>query len=121
MVNNQCNEWIFQWNTFEDDQLFLFEDWIKPATVADFRDKDVLECGCGGANHTLFMAGVAKSITAVDLNTVEVARQRVAHRDNATLIEADITSMDLGRQFDVVVCIGVIHHTDDPTATFANL
>jgi SAM-dependent methyltransferase len=29
--------------------------------------------------------------------------------------------MDLGRQFDVVVCVGVIHHTDDPDRTFANL
>ena len=29
--------------------------------------------------------------------------------------------MDLGRQFDVVNCVGVIHHTDDPTVTFRNL
>jgi SAM-dependent methyltransferase len=29
--------------------------------------------------------------------------------------------MDLGRQFDMVMSIGVIHHTDDPDRTFANL
>jgi len=114
-------EWLEEWSLFQDDERFLFEDWIKPATLADLRGKDVLERGCGGGQHSLFMAEVAKSITAVDLNTIEVARRRVAHRDNVAFIEADLATMDLGRQFDVVVCIGVIHHTDDPTATFHNL
>jgi SAM-dependent methyltransferase len=114
-------EWLEEWSLFQDDERFLFEDWIRPATLADLRGKDVLECGCGGGQHTLFMSEVAKSVTAVDLNTIEVARRRVAHRDNVAFIEADLATMDLGRQFDVVVCIGVIHHTDDPTATFHNL
>ncbi len=29
--------------------------------------------------------------------------------------------MDLGREFDAVVAIGMIHHTDDPDRTFDNL
>ena len=29
--------------------------------------------------------------------------------------------MDLGRQFDVVICIGVIQHTQDPDATFRSI
>ena len=29
--------------------------------------------------------------------------------------------MDLQEQFDIVFCIGVIHHTDDPDRTFANI
>jgi len=29
--------------------------------------------------------------------------------------------MDLGKQFDEVICIGVIHHTDDPSRTFEDL
>lgn len=114
-------EWAEQWSMFQDDERFLFEEWIRPATLADLRGKDVLECGCGGGQHTLFMAEVAKSVTAVDLNTVELARRRVAHLDNVAFVEADLATMELGRQFDVVVCIGVIHHTDDPTATFRNL
>ena len=115
------SEWHEQWSLYQDDERFLFEDWIRPATLNDLRGKDVLECGCGGGQHTLFMAEIAKSVTAVDLNTVDIARKRVAHLDNVTFVEADLARMCLERQFDVVVCIGVIHHTDDPTATFQNL
>lgn len=121
MHQNQQSEWAEQWSMFQDNERFLFEDWIKPATLEDLRGKEILECGCGGGQHTLFMAEVAKSVTSVDLNTVEIARKRVAHLDNVTFVEADLARMDLGRQYDVVICIGVIHHTDDPTATFANI
>jgi len=106
---------------YQDNERFLFEDWIRPVTIDDFKDKDVLECGCGGGQHTLFMAEVAKSVTAVDLNTVNIARERVAHLNNVSFVEADLAQMDIGRQFDIVICIGVIHHTDNPDATFKNL
>jgi len=106
---------------FRDDETFLFEEWIKPVTLADFRGKTVLECGCGGGQHTSFVASVAESITAVDLNTTDLARERNAQHDNVRFVAADIATMDLGRVFDIVFCIGVIHHTDDPDATFANI
>ncbi len=114
-------EWSDQWSRFQDEERFLFEDWILPATQEDFRDQDVLECGCGGGQHTAFVAEVASHVTAVDLNTVEIARDRTKDFDNVELVEDDIAAMDLGRTFDVVFCIGVIHHTDDPDRTFENL
>lgn len=115
------DEWREQWSLFEDHERFLFEEWIRPATLEELRDREVLEAGCGGGQHTAFMAPVARSVTAVDLNTVELARERNRGAGNVAFVEADIATMDLGRQFDVVVCIGVIHHTDDPDATFDNL
>ncbi len=114
-------EWREQWTLFRDDERFLFEEWIRPATLEDLRGREVLEAGCGGGQHTGYMAEVCRSVTAVDLNTVELARQRNAGRANVELIEADCATMELGRQFDAVVCIGVIHHTDDPDRTFDNL
>ena len=113
--------WLEQWKIFKDDELFLFKDWIKPATIEDFRGKSVLECGCGGGQHTSFMAPYAESITAVDLNTVDIAIERNAIFENVEFLEADIATMKLNQQFDFVLCIGVIHHTDDPDQTFINL
>ena len=115
------SEWYEQWSLFRDDERFLFEEWILPATLEDLRGRDVLEAGCGGGQHTAFIAPLARSVTAVDLNTVELARERNRAFDNVTFVEADIGTMDLGRRFDVVLCIGVIHHTDDPDHSFDNL
>lgn len=106
---------------FRDREQFLFEEWILPASLADFAGKDVLECGCGGGHHTEIMARNALSVTAVDLNCAQLAQDRCRDLGNVTFVDADLMSMDLGRQFDVVICIGVIHHTDDPDRTFANI
>ncbi len=115
------SEWYQQWSLFRDEERFLFEDWIAPVTLDDFRDKDVLECGCGGGQHTALVATVARSITAVDLNTIEIARQRNALCQNVHFVEANIEIMDLGRKFDIVFSIGVIHHTDDPDRSFERI
>lgn len=114
-------EWRQQWAMFQDHERFLFEEWIAPVTLEDLRGKDVLEAGCGGGQHTAMVAPIAASVTAVDLNTAELARERNRRFTNVSFLEGDIAAMDLGRQFDVVYCIGVIHHTDDPDRTFANL
>lgn len=114
-------EWHDQWTLFDDREEFLFLDWIHPTTLQDFRGLDVLECGCGGGQHTRFAAPLAASVTAVDLNTVDIARERTRAFRNVSFVEADIATMDLGRQFDIVFSIGVIHHTDDPDKTVANL
>jgi 2-polyprenyl-3-methyl-5-hydroxy-6-metoxy-1,4-benzoquinol methylase len=114
-------EWREQWELFEDNEQFLFEEWIQPATIEEMRGKDVLEAGCGGGQHTALMAKIARSVTAVDLNTADIARRRNRASTNVNFLEGDIATLDLGRVFDIVVCIGVIHHTDDPDRTFANL
>jgi SAM-dependent methyltransferase len=106
---------------FRDGDLFLFQEWIRPVTLDDFRGKTVLEAGCGGGQHTVLIASRANEVVAVDLNTVEIARQRAAAFDNVRLVEADIAAMDLGRRFDIVLSVGVVHHTDDPDRTVANL
>lgn len=115
------SEWHEQWSMLQDDELFLFKDWIYPVTLEDFRDKEVLECGCGGGQHTGYVAPYAKHHTAVDLNTPDLARERNKDKNNISYVEADIAKMDLGKQFDFVFSIGVVHHTDNPDATFENM
>lgn len=117
----KSTEWSDQWKMFQDDHHFLFLDWIKPFTLESFEGKRVLECGCGGGHHTQIMASKAKHVTAVDLNTVQIAKERCADFANISFVEADLSAMNLEDQFDIVVCIGVIHHTDDPDQVFNRL
>lgn len=114
-------EWSYQWSHYEDDAPALFVDWIHPNTLEDFRGKRVLDAGCGPGHHARLVASVAAHVTAVDLNTSELARARLADLPNVSVAEADIASFRPERRHDVVYCVGVIHHTDDPDRTFRNL
>ncbi|PIQ91060.1 MAG: hypothetical protein COV71_01265, partial [Candidatus Omnitrophica bacterium CG11_big_fil_rev_8_21_14_0_20_41_12] len=96
------SEWHKQWGLFRDEELFLFQDWIYPNKLEDFQGKDVLDAGCGGGQHTLFIAPYAKNITAVDLNTIDIAAQRNKYFKNINFFEDDIALMDLGKKFDIV-------------------
>jgi len=120
-MQQKQNEWHEQWSMLKDDELFLFKDWIHPNTLEHFKGKDSLECGCGGGQHSGYVAPYAKHHTAVDLNTSDLAKERNKHFSNISFVEADIAKMDLQQEFDIVFSIGVVHHTDDPDATVRNM
>lgn len=120
-MQEKQQQWAWQWEHLSDDNVWLFSEWIWPQTLESFRGKDVLDCGCGGGQHLEFVAPYCRTALGVDLNALESARKRTASLPAVSHREADIAAMDLGRQFDVVYSIGVLHHTDDPDVSFRNI
>ena len=114
-------EWNYQWARHTDDAAFLFFDWIAPRTLDDFRDKRVFDAGCGPGHHVRLVAPLAKHVTGMDLNTSDIAREKLTDLKNVTLVSGDIATYAPDQSYDVVYCVGVIHHTDHPDLTFANL
>lgn len=121
MTQVKQKEWLEQWQRFEDQERWLFEDWMWSATLEDMRGKRVLDAGCGGGQHVGFVAPYAREVVGVDLNAVDVARERCRDLTNVSFVEGDLAQVSFTEPFDVVYCIGVIHHTDNPEVTFANL
>ena len=106
-----------------ENYLYLYHDWIYPHTYESLaKNKMVLDAGSGPGIQTRLFAKYAKKVFAVDLEAIEVTRENTKDIKNKILYKkADLATMDLKMKFDVVNCVGVIHHTSNPKKTFENL
>ena len=116
--------WSWQQFSHENekyDEEFL--GWIAPVKADFFKDKAVLEGGCGKGRHTRRVAAWgARDVIAVDLSdAVEVAFASTRGIENAHVIQADIYCLPLRRVFDYAFSVGVLHHLPDPRSGFRSL
>ncbi len=98
-----------------------FEDWIHPIEPADLAGRSVLELGFGNGSLLYHAAACGPSrLAGVELgDTLARTRENLAHLPVGMLElhRGDLTTVDLGL-FDIVYCIGVLHHLSVPRAGF---
>src|SRR5258705_316027 len=116
----------WQWQHFtQEDQRYAEQllGWLAPVTPEFFRDKVVLEGGCGKGRHTQLAARWgAREVIGVDLSAaVETAYMATRELGNAHIIQADIFNLPLSRSFDYAFSVGVLHHLPDPRGGFLSL
>lgn len=128
MAQARQTEWTDQWarlGSTADQPESLFHEWISPHDPAQvFRGARVLDAGCGGGQQAALVSPIAREVVALDLNTAALCRERLSRCPNVRVHDGDlarVTAEELGGPFDVVYSIGVVHHTQDPDASFANL
>ena len=116
--------WQWQHFTQEDDRYAeQFLGWIAPVTPDFFRDKVVLEAGCGKGRHTQLAARWgAREVIGIDLSgAVETAFAATRSLPNAHVIQGDIYHLPLARKFDYAFSVGVLHHLPDPRGGFMSM
>jgi SAM-dependent methyltransferase len=116
----------WQWQHFtQEDERYAeqFLGWITPVTPDFFRDKVVLEGGCGKGRHTQLAARWgAREIIGIDLSAaVETAFAATRSLPNAHIVQADIYRLPFARKFDYAFSVGVLHHLPDPRGGFLSL
>lgn len=116
----------WQWTHFTQEDLKYAEQflgWLRPLKKEFFKDKVVLEGGCGKGRHTALAAEWgAKEVVGIDLSAaVESAFAATRHLPNAHIIQADIFKLPLKKRFDYAFSVGVLHHTPDPKGSFESL
>jgi SAM-dependent methyltransferase len=116
----------WQWTHFtQEDKLYSeqFLGWLQPVTADFFKDKVVLEGGCGKGRHTQLAAQWgARDVIGIDLSAaVESAYAATRQLPNAHIIQTDIYNLPLAQRFDYAFSVGVLHHLPDPKAGFESL
>jgi SAM-dependent methyltransferase len=115
------------WNTVREGSVYSreqFLDWMAPVSPDSVAGLSVLELGFGNGSLLAHMGTLGpKSLTGIELgDTLEATRRNLAHLPAglADLRRGDLVTADLGT-FDLVYCIGVLHHLADPDAGFRSL
>jgi 2-polyprenyl-3-methyl-5-hydroxy-6-metoxy-1,4-benzoquinol methylase len=88
---------------------------------------NIMEAGCGTGNTLIKLAESysESTFTGVDMttNSLKIARENAAQKGlkNIVFIEENILNLDLSKKFNVLFCIGVLHHLEDMNKGLENL
>ena len=94
-----------------------FKKWIFPLAIEQLKGKVILDAGCGmGRNSYWCLKYGAKKLVAFDfdIRTVNSAKRTLKGFLNARVEYRSIYDIDYKDKFDIVICIGVLHHLDRP-------
>lgn len=112
------------WNNLPQGSVYTkdqFLDWIDPIKPEDIEGRTVLELGCGNGSLMVHMAGMNPSyLEGVDLGDSVISAQgnmAMTAMKNWKITKADLTTFR-SEGFDLVYCIGVLHHLKDPGKGF---
>ena len=89
-------------------------------------DARVVDVGCGTGQMCLYLARAERLVIGVDVTRASLGLGAAAARrfglDRARFVEMDLQQAGLmAGAFDVVYSSGVVHHTQNPRASFAGL
>lgn len=87
-----------------------------------FKDKLILECGCGCGPDTEVLLKLGAQVVSVDIAGVHVCRANVGDNPNSLLFQASIDDLPFKRNaFDIVWCHRVLQHTPSPGKTLDHI
>jgi len=101
-----------------------FRDMTEPVQPGEFLGRLVLDAGCGFGRHAFFAARYGAEVIALDRSDDAVASSAAncANTPRVHVIQGDLHRPPLKAEiFDAVMCMGVLHHLDEPRAGFQAL
>ncbi len=115
-----------EWQTFDKllrDFNEVFHRYFDLVDLRSLDGKSVLDAGCGMGRWAFHLAPNAKRVVALDLSfAVEPAYKNCYEQGNVEVIHADIFHLPLrSLSFDLIYCLGVLHHLPDPLAGILSL
>jgi len=121
------NRFGYEWNRYSkiDPQYEgQFRNWTYPFGPDDFKNKRVLDAGCGMGRNSYWPAVYgAQGVIAFDFDkrSVSAARKNLSAFANVQVEFWSIYEIPWQDEFDIAFSIGVIHHLEQPEQALARL
>lgn len=128
---NYADSFGFQWNIHAKTQLDSYSGLpVSRNRVfgvtrwdANLPGERILEAGSGAGRFTEVLVSTGAEVVSFDYSmAVDANYKNNGRTENLILFQGDIFNIPLEpASFDKVFCLGVLQHTPDPAAAFANL
>jgi uncharacterized protein YbaR (Trm112 family)/2-polyprenyl-3-methyl-5-hydroxy-6-metoxy-1,4-benzoquinol methylase len=116
----------YQWTTFVQNFEYvrsIFLSFVQPfLQPEDFKNKLVLDVGCGSGRPASVASSFGAEIVAVDLSeAVQTAHVQSEQHRRLHVVQGDAYALPLRRCFDFVYSVGVIQHLPDPAMAIRSI
>jgi 2-polyprenyl-3-methyl-5-hydroxy-6-metoxy-1,4-benzoquinol methylase len=120
--NQQCYDlWAHTYDT-QPNSTIAADDLFFPSLWRNIRNKRVLEIGCGTGRHTVRIAALGNTVTAVDLSAAMLAKASArVNSSTVEFIQGDFLTMPglPCNAYEAVITSLVLEHIRDLHAFFA--
>lgn len=110
-----------QWSNYQSNEGFfgseqLLQDYFGDMLpLESLRGKSVAEFGCGNGRFLKLFSPYAEQVVGVEPSDAQyVAQKYVEGCANVSVVGTDVYALALDQRFDVIFCLGVLHHVPDP-------
>ena len=120
---NEFNR-FFQSVNIPDNRALQIEFETLLAFTGDLTGKRVLDLGCGEGRNGIRLARYAAEVVGYDLSEVAVERANdTAQQLGITNFRAEVNNFSEVREgeFDVVLCVNMLHHADSPQSVLNSI
>jgi SAM-dependent methyltransferase len=131
-TDSYTRSFSYEWNRFRKTQLDSqtgrtdTRDRLQASLsfpLEELRGKLVLDAGCGMGRFAEIVHRYGGEYVGVDYSfAIDAAQANAGHLNGVHFVQADLFHLPFADEvFDVVMSLGVLHHTPDPRRAFASL
>ena len=113
----------YEWTAFDqinEEDADYWRWYFQDVRLDDLAEAVALDAGCGKGRYTVFTADHVAHLVALDASdAVQVAARVLEPKPNTLVVRSDLRGAPFtDGAFDLVTCLGVLHHLADPEAGF---
>lgn len=122
-IDSFAFEWKYYGRLLSNNLNTEFLTRVQPWREEDFKGKVVLDVGCGAGRLSRLASDYgAKVVFSIDLGrAVEAARELSVDYTNIHFFQGSLFELPFKQKFDIVFCMGVLHHTPSPSLGFKSI